>query len=422
MALFKPGNNILQPSKEIKEEVIKEEIKKPVFESETPIRNIIKQISGHKWFVDYYNAVTTKDDFNSSLDLSTDLNITEYNLIRDAVIIVESPLENTKPENLEGSGYIDLSIIPHNGDFFIAKLMDGRLGVFQLTGAIRETYNLERMFKINYKLFTIIPSVDDPYYKEITAKVINTYYYNKDYLRTSDKPILSKEEVDTRLESEKIITNLINLINSEIITTDVRYTYSYKTKTGRIVHDPQIEDFLLRVVERNNLHPRLTTYGLKDKSKFTILDLLLKESDKNLIKIGYKKIGSHEYGVNPYFRQIFWVGINNVVIPDDNTYDKNDEDDSNDNHIPTIKDDCYIFTQEFYDYLYGKLTNEDIELTTLEKMLLNVINDNPIDFTDINNCYNELIQRNRIKEIYYYSPLIIFLIKYYRYFDVIHKL
>jgi len=395
---------------------VKENINKnPSYNVDTPMENIIKQISGYRWFVDYYNLVTNSYDNQSTVDFSLDLAVTEYNLIKDMVLILDSPIDNDTAINVGGSGYIDSNIIPKNGDVFIAKLMDGRLGLFYLSGVSRDTYNLRDVFKVSFKLYSIIKDENETDYVKLQDKVIETYYFNKDYLKTNDKKLFTSKEVLDRDKVDALTNTLLTVYNSKIINTDVRYTISYKDSLNRILHDPHLEDFVSKVIGSTSLHRNTNMFSKKDTNKYTILDVLAESLDSKLIYKYFSINTASKLGVNPFLRPVVYGGVDMLIIPEKELSSTLEPLIQDNDLYPYVSNIYYIFPEDFYSVLNGdKIITDVNNISSLEKIVLSIINKETIKLVDVEDIVDDLLINGEEPELYYYIPILIYVLRYYK--------
>ena len=408
MAIF----NVNSDTEEIINNIIEEKEKTIaptyVFESDTKLSEIVKQLSGYKWKVNYYHAVNSSSDMDITLDLSTDNLVYEYNLIRDMILFVDQPLDNTQPTELTGSAYIDTGIVPSGADFFISNLIDGRLGIFNITSVIKETYNKRYTYKIEYKLYTIIDQHDTSIMDRINSKVIEEYYYNPNYLRKEDKVILTKKDVDIRRKLNDMLNTLLNVLNKYVITQDVRYLYATNLEGYGLIYDPFMEELLLRTFELSDLNPRYTPLQVNNVERFNnIINSLV--TDNRIILDKYVKITTAlEFNNDPKIYSLVYTGIDYLVMTDRTDPGVGRFIYSIDGYKP-IRLDSYIFDLDFYSYLEGSNTN--YELDNMEYCVASIINKTNIDYNRIESFYKDVLNMNH-NQLYYCLPILAYTIKY----------
>jgi len=408
MAIFNTTTTTENTVTEITNEKTKLEAPTYVFESDTKLSEIVKQLSGYKWKVNYYHAVNANDDLNITLDLSTDNIIYEYNLIKDLVLFVDQPLDTTTPDELTGSAYIDASITPSPADIFISNLIDGRLGIFTITGISKETYNKRYTYKITYKLYTIIDQHDDVLLPKINSKVIEEYYYNSDYLRREDKVLLTKQDVDIRKELNGMLNNLSNMLNKYVITPDTRYLYATNLEGYGLIYDPFIEEVLLRTFEISDITPRYTPLQVNNVERFNnIINSMI--TDNKYILDKYTRITTAlEYNDDPKIFSLIYTGIDYLIMTDREQPPVSVFIYGYEGYKP-IRLDSYIFDIEFYDYLSGN--NNEYVLDNMEYCVASIINKTNINYDRLRSFYEDALNMNH-NQLYYCLPILAYTIKY----------
>lgn len=408
MAIFNVNSNTEEITNNIVEEEKKTKAPTYIFESDTKLSEIVKQLSGYKWVVNYYHAVNDNNDLDITLDLSTDNLIYEYNLIKDMVLFVDQPLDTTQPTELTGSAYIDVGIVPSGADFFISNLIDGRLGIFTITSVIKETYNKRYTYKIEYKLYTIIDQHDTELLNKINSKVMEEYYYNKNYLRREDKVLLTKKDIDIRKELNSMLNTLLNVLNKYVITQDVRYLYATNLEGYGLIYDPFMEELLLRVFEISDLNPRYTPLQVNNVERFNnIINSLI--TDSKIILDKYAKVTTAlEYNDDPKIYSLVYTGIDYLIMTDRINQGVGRFIYNLDGYKP-IRLDSYIFDIDFYSYLEGN--NTDYVLDNMEYCVASILNKTIIDYSRIGSFYKDVLRMNH-NQLYYCLPILAYTIKY----------
>ena len=390
---------------------IKQNEMDPVYNADIPLSNVIKNIGGYKWYVDYYNAISTHEDFTSDFDPGLDTPITEYVKIEGLPLIVDAPLDTSEPNNLNGSGYVDVDMKPTNGDVIVAKLMDGRLGLFDITSVSKHNYNLKDIFKIEYKLKTIVNNKQDDLYVKLEAAKAKELIYNRDSKLGSDRTLFTRRELNDHNSVVDYIGNLINLFNDKIIIPDVKYTISF-IENNRIVHDPYLEDFVVKTFGVSSLIDRVTLYGARSLSNLTIFDILTDNTPPELISVLYSLEPSSKFGTSPILKSMVFSGISQVVTPNRGTIIHTDSNSSN-VLLPVVNNNNYLFSSNFYEVLTNKTVFDNVDLSLIEKCLIASIKKEPIPLDNLKNIIYSLYTNNDIKILYYYIPITIYLLRYY---------
>ena len=379
-----------------------------VFESDTRLENIVKHISGYKWTVNYYHAVTNQNDLHLELDLSaSELNY-EYNLIKDTILFVDQPLDSVAPSEINGSAYIDIGIIPTTADVFISTLIDGRLGIFTIDKIIREDYNNRYTYKIEYKLYTLIDPNDTTILPKLNKKVISTYYYNKDYLRKDEKVILDQKDIDTRKELNDMLLGLLNILNKQLLTGNTRYLYAIKLDKYGLTYDPYLEALLLRVYDISDINPRFTPIQMSQIEEYNNIFNSIVTGTKTIIDKYANITNAINYNDNPKIYSLMYAGIDTIILTTSTPNNVINIIESNVGYKP-IHLDTYLFSNDFYNYLEGK--NDSYQLDNAEYCIACIYNGLPIDYNRLKDFYNDLLRMDNTHK-YFYLPILGYSIKY----------
>jgi len=409
MAIFGVNNETIEETVEQAEEVRES----PIYDSETPINDVIKQIGGYKWEVDYYNSSTTIDDYQSLFDNLLDEAVVEYTKIKDLILYLSSPLDNTDINNVEGSAIINVNIVPKNGDVIVAKLPDKRFGVYILTSVTRKTYNTKNIYEIGFKLYGIASSKYDPLYSKLESRVFNTLYYNRNYLLEADKPLYTESDVNEREHLTKLFNGIITKIRTDYITPSSKKTYSfYHDKDLRYYFDPHVEDFLLNVTRM----PEMNIVGIRNKTTYTYMDMLTEGVDVNVVSMWMDSKSPYNYGSpNPYMYHTRSLLLGKVIMPTktENNTEVFSVTKKTDGIIPTLSTTTYVLQEGIYEILTGALPIAGADLTLLEFLFLKAINNESFKYEQIKILAEYMLKLDYGYYFYYFAPLTLYLIRYY---------
>lgn len=373
---------------------------------------ISKLISGYEWTVNYYNAQGDLSDYQDNFDSTLDFGIIDYVEYKNLVLYLDSPLEMVKPEELQGEALLDLNIIPKPSDVFIAKLIDGRYGIFTLTSIKRGVYNLSNVFKIGFKIYQIVDSLKDPIIEKIKNSTYTELYYNKDYIKDSSIPVLSKTQKDDIEYFNSVLKDLVKQYSRLFITPENYFIPLFKDDVYRY-YDPNIIKFMLRFIPITELNNKMEIFNLP--TEITILDyiaddsIFLSEVNKYL-----KFIENVSDYPNPYLMEVRFSPIGRIITAGED-YDKDLEFKNpgiGDNLFPKISNKFYVFGEDFYSVLYKEKNIEEVNLTVFETLILNLINREPLDKEQLYDVLDNLSGLNKMQQ-YYFLPLSYVLVRYY---------
>lgn len=164
-----------------------------------PRQGIIAQMEGSPWTLKkYYSQVLRKDSGAAGQGLGTDPQFQQYTCIVNLEIRVTTPLsdnQNQETKEMEQTGEANQYsfIIPNTGDMFTADLLDGRLGIFEVTSSTRPTTEMDAAYGMGYKLVGINDTVRE---RDLESKVVKEVYFEKSFIKHGQNPLLVSDEYE----------------------------------------------------------------------------------------------------------------------------------------------------------------------------------------------------------------------------------
>lgn len=164
----------------------------------TPQDSLLTHVEGASWTIDYYSQVLDRDSGTAGQGLGTDPLYQQYKLIKGMEIRVTSPLTtNQRTETgemiSEGTSTFYPFVIPNKGDMFIADLMDGRAGVFEVVDSRRLSIMREACHSVDYKLVAIS---DATRIADLSRKVVQTVFFERDFIKHGQNPLLVEDDYE----------------------------------------------------------------------------------------------------------------------------------------------------------------------------------------------------------------------------------
>jgi hypothetical protein len=171
----------------------------------TPRSSLLTHIGGSSWVVNYYAQVLDKDSNLSGQQYTKNPVYQSYKKIVNLEIKVQTPLNTdqddaNKEMNVTGSGTLYPSVIPNEGDMFLADIGEGRKAVFRITSSRKNSIFKEACYDISYTLDT--DNIDKQL--DLEQKTIVTYYFHKDFLINGNNPLVIKSDMDTLVNLKKV--------------------------------------------------------------------------------------------------------------------------------------------------------------------------------------------------------------------------
>jgi hypothetical protein len=409
-----------------------------------PRTSLLTHIGGSSWIVNYYSQVLDTDSNLSGQQYTKNPVYQSYKEIVNLEIKVKTPLNTdqdvaNKEMNVTGDGTLYPSIIPNEGDMFVADIGEGRKAVFRVTYTRKNSIFKEACYDISYVLDT--DNVDKQL--DLIQKTIVTYYFHKDFLINGSNPLVIKTNMDTLINLKKVYDIMLyqyfkrfysNEFKTMVVPSQVKPTYDvYLTK--------YILD-MFSTSEANELaYMRLLNLDEDRVSKCDSLWDALKFKDISLLNTAFKKVGlisALSFNRTPTFNGIRYSGIGAVIYPKDpyltvdHTYVNNvkmvesaglqpsadGETASNllvrainlrqlstelgDNLYPVTVDDYYVLSSNFYNATQSQ--------STLEVAVNAYINNSQVDVNQLYNTAKNFHTWGSLEQ-FYYVPIIMTLIR-----------
>lgn len=293
-----------------------------IISKNTQQSNIIQNLRGYKWNVDYFNNLSGVNDITNAGSEVLDESIQKYNKFEDLIIYLESPLQIGDLENLTGTGTINAFIVPKIGDHFKATMVDNRVGIFIVTEVKNLTYQDHEVYDITFKFHTFADS-DESLSNNLEEKVIESYAYDKDHIGDNGTPVILKSELKNKLKLKDHIKKLSSMYFSLFTDRESLFLNPYgrnpdKTSDLMLV-DNLLNKFINKTVEDVMFghKNRLKDFDYVQNPEFykSIWDALIEQDEDYLFNIqhnlGWTAI--ERTGSTPASRNLYYLGVNGVV-------------------------------------------------------------------------------------------------------------
>lgn len=332
------------------EGIPKEEIPSTtVFNKDTKLENIVRNIKGLKWKVDYYLQIKENEEPFVQLDINLPVNTQKYTKIKNLDLLVQSTINQDKVYGISGSALLYSGFVPNVGDMFMVKLTGDRPALFTITEVEIKTYNISTAYELSYKLYCFLDS--DPHYLEnIEHKTMNTLVYNRNYMLDDSSPILTEHSYHEQQSLKDIYTKTLDWYLR-------KYTSKYRNTLSECnTVDPYLISFIKRTTETNE-HPLLCNITHIDTEKVpTIWDTVIERSSDNL-KLCYlpKTVPTSIRKIDTTIRVLYANGINYILGEPDE-----------------YNGGSYVVSKDFYSNLTPTDTTEELLLVYYGKHELNL--------------------------------------------------
>lgn len=409
-----------------------------------PRSSLLTHIEGSSWVVDYYSQVLDTDSNLSGQQYTKNPVYQSYKKIANLEIKVQTALNTdqddaNKEMNVTGSGVLYPSVIPNEGDMFIADIGEGKTAVFTITASRKNSIFKEACYDISYTLDT-----DNEDKKlDLEQKTVVVYYYHKDFLLNGNNPLIIKNNMDTLLSLKKVYDIMLYQYFKRFFSNE------FKTLVVPSQLKPTYDHYLSRYV--------LSMFGTQEAHELAYMRLLnldedrvsrcdslwdaLKHKDVGLLNTAFTKVGLVSvlsYKREPTFNGIRYSGMGAAVYPKDpyltvdHTYVNNVktvesdglapssdsaqasnifvravnlkllDSEIGDDLYPVTVDDYYVLSQNFYD-------NND-QQSALESAVSAYINNSQVDIDQLYNTAKNFHKWGSLEQ-FYYLPIVMTLIR-----------
>lgn len=394
--------------------------------------SVITYIPGYQWTVYYYSQLIGRDEGLSVFSPNQLPVYQSYHLIKDFEIRLQGELSPNFDEKdgsmtMNGTAILYPSVIPNNGDCFIADIGDGQAGLFTVTHAVQKTYFKQTTFEIQFELIRYMnKSIED----ELATRVNKTSYFVKNRYLYGQDPIVISENYNR--------INSLREANTLLINQWLQAFYSPEYSTLRvpvypeIVYDPYVVRAVSTVLEQREhlILQQMRIYACNEKYIDSNIDLykLLMSREKQMLTQVFKKAkwsSSKEGNWDPVLADFRYSRMTHLVEPlhavengdydDARFYSHGDAVDSNVDATtpiyqtglihPVHKGGYYVFSEAFYE-------NQPEHMSLLEAMVHQFLREemiNPAKLMQLHTAYPTWSRIDR----FYYGILIIALTKGY---------
>lgn len=419
----------------------------------TPFGKILTAVEGKRWPTEAYFSQVLNQDNETSAQQESRLAINQqYNVIYDLELKVLVPLpinptfnEQSQEFTVSGESHMAPGVRPNFGDMFIATLLDGRKGLFQISEQPQQlSIYLQSMYRITYVMKKFL---DQASFDDLMSKVVRKYYYVPSFLDSGINPVIT----DEAHEQYKYLKELRESTPVYYLTKFFNREYGTLIIPGQgnnIIYDPFITTFISNIWQNLNLGPfhgmnflNVMDNSLRDVK--TLYDGILTTDNRimDLIETTLPVVDTWAFVYNPYFYGANFMGVPFAVFPNrpdlystqypdykpkavslkpsgqrsikvrftlDQLYPSGTLEGSYSSTSPSIKpvtiDDYYVLSEDFYAHRPGNLS-------TLEALVWQALDNRQVEATELVAMFDEARNWNDLEQFYYF-PLLCSLIPY----------
>lgn len=409
-------NTVKQPENTESERVFRsqEELKTSLlFSKDRDLYNIVQQIKGMSWEVDYFAQLRNINDDHPAPDINLTPGIQKYHRINNLLLKVQSAINQDIPNNITGEAYLNAGIVPNPNDVFKATLTGGREAMFIVTDVNNNTYNLQNIFLINFKLLFFVES-NPKLYHDIQLKTVAKYKYNKDYIKDYSAPLILEEQYSNIIDLNNVKRNLVDFyLKTFTSTEDTTSVIHLPIVNHSLAVDPYLENFIFRIlgVDDNILLRDITRIHIPEENNiiYTLWDLLLDKNINNINRVDSNINWDYvDYYNKTYVssRNLLFMGVKYTIqkygrvelnILESKTTKPNDYEE------PIRHDNKYVFGTYFYK-------RDKVNCGILERSVLTFLEGKKVEYEELNKMLEQCYSWN-IQDQYYGIPILILLIK-----------
>ena len=291
------------------------------------ISKLLVHLEGSNWKVNYFSQVLDEHTAVTGHSPNKAGLYQQYIKIVGLVLKVDSAMQwsqnnETKQGVVTGSATIYPPTIPNQGDMFVADIGDGHAGIFQITVSEKHSLFKQAAYRVEYVL---IDYADDERLVDLESKVLDTRYFELDFMKHGQNPVLLKED--------KKLIDTLNHYYPKIASSyfekyySTRYHVMILPLSDYVIYDP----FLTKCISHwfgvddyvKLIHLKIPPLdNIKALSSHSIFDVL-EDKDEFSLKDAFTRCGmisEKAYATHGRIPQIARIGLSSIVYPVDSRY------------------------------------------------------------------------------------------------------
>lgn len=381
------------------------------------LENMVGNIKGMIWTVDYFLQIVGINDETSVPDKNKPNTIQKYNRINKLELYVQTPI--TQVENisdLTGEAIINSGFLPNVGDPFLAELTGGRQAIFTLKTVVIKTYNLRNVYDVTFEFFTFLDNDNIDKYNDILYKVVKEYVYDRECLLDFSAPVILASDYKKKVDLKKLFKTITDYYCDKFIDKDKRLL-RLPTRYS-VYYDSYITNFIFKILDTDS-NPELMKLNRYENNLLnperTIWDVIV-ERNLDLLKVvtpnlWYKLTFNNQ---NPIVRDLNYLGVNFVLEKSDT---KTDLDITEVRRtIPTTVIDPTIETDNLYYVLSEHFYKLDTtNCTVFERLVIHYLKGEIVNYNELEDSLDNYYNWETADQ-FYCIPILLVLIK-----DVMNK-
>jgi hypothetical protein len=289
-----------------------------------PADNLLTNVEGALWVVNYYSQVLGKDNALSGQSLDRDATVQQYWLIQDLELRTTTPLtmsQNTTTKAFTNNGTSNVfpcGLIPNEGDMFIASLADGTEGLFEVTNSDKRSMFKDAVYVIDYTQVAF--SEQDGRINDLNTKVVKNTYFERDFLIHGQKAIITYDERQLLQALRGIHEELVEYYFDKFFSKEFATLLLPGQKFA--IYDPLLTKHVLKLF-RGEKHKNLKyirEFNMGGDTNFEVGNVweAFLNKRRNIMRGGLKEVGLTSrvtFTRDPMMDSVRYSGVDYIVYP-----------------------------------------------------------------------------------------------------------
>lgn len=289
-----------------------------------PQQSLLTNIEGMSWTVDYFSQVLDEDNQLTGQSIEKEGIYQQYRRIQNLELKVTQDLKPTqdnaqKTMAVTGNANMYPFVIPNEGDMFMAGMMDGRTGVFQVTHSEQRSIYKDTCYYIEYIL---VGEATPERQGDLISKTVQVLYFLRDFLIHGQNPLIQEEDWHDLTELQDRYKDIIGMYFKMFSSNE------YKTLLIPGQPRPTYDHFVMKAVMK--FFTTWDSYLIRQNrilncddddvmDSITLWDAII-QRDPHLMKFVNKRAGlvpTSLFTRNAMLEGIYYSGVERVVYPID---------------------------------------------------------------------------------------------------------
>lgn len=287
-----------------------------------PLNSLITHVEGASRIVDYYSQVLSGSEEPQKYSVSLGPHLQQYRLINDLEIKQTDFSFGFDSEFNEatatGTATIYPPIIPNFGDMFIADIGNGLVGFLTVTNVEKKSIFKQACYEIDFVLERILDNKGEV--DVINQKVVETYYFIKDFILYGQNPLLVESEFLLLQDSKRILAEAIDDYLNEFYSREL--TCLTAPGFSKPTYDPFAVKAFMEVVEISSLRKGMkinvrNTDELKEFWDNSIWAAIISPSQHQHRQLWKRArpVSIHSFNLHPRINSIRFSGYDQCIKP-----------------------------------------------------------------------------------------------------------